>query len=346
MYFRVYEDRGSIIKGYFVPDGFSSEPHVIVVRDGQVLLTRECDVFIRNAYENRTHATGIIGFEINETHLPGLAGMTDINIADADTGFVFYRRFDPQNHIKERVFRLETHFLPQAELDRSMDPFVQFHVSAAERYGLETIQECFQVPYQSSYVSGRILMRPIEPFIGKERIVVTSLRDPFYELAIRLLTLSQFRKQAFRFLSERDKVIFSPAMDYLNGLDVRNEEQIRKMIRQAPKDILTLFRSPFIHQLLATTPSDTVKRDGVATALDRLSQFALFNANEKDETFATDLAELLDLPTDALRMRPIQPVFADFANILRSIGTLEHVLEEDLILYHFIKQAEKRSLQS
>lgn len=344
MYFNILSDTGTEIHGYLIPDGFSAKPALIVNADGRVYGPIPCDVFLEGPKRNHDHETGVVGFQLTSAQIPGLRPETNVEIADADTGFTFYRRFIPGQHLKKRVFRLETQFVPHSELDVSLKPFFQFHAGSVDQYGSETIRQSLEIINQSStYVSGRVLLKNIQQYLTPDTIKITSLRDPFYELAVRLTVITHFRKQSFSYLSQRDEIIFAPAMEYFHDLDLNDEVALATKIKNAPRDIIDLFESPFTKQLVAASPSDSVSREQIASALDVLSQFTLFDPSETGPAFAHDIGELLGIDQKRIRFLPLSKTFIDIAEKLRSIKILEHVLENDLILHYFIRRAERKS---
>jgi hypothetical protein len=236
--------------------------------------------------------------------------------------------------------------VPHRELDQSLKPFFQFHASSVERFGSETVRQTLEIANQpSTYVSGRVILKGVQQYFTDETIRLATLRDPFYELALRLWSIAIYKQRRFSFISERDAILFEPAMSYFSDMDFSDSSAIKSTIKAAPKDILTLFESPFTHQLVAASPSDKVSRDAVSGALDALSQFTLFSADEEDNVFALDIAEFLGVDASTIAFAPARPEFLQLAEVLRSISTLEHVLENDLILHHFIRRAEDRALR-
>lgn len=344
MYFNVYSDTGSEIQGYLIPDGFSASPSVVVRCQGLAHGPFECDIFLEGPYKYKHHETGIVGFFLDEVKIPGLSVAQDVEIADSQTGFIFYRRFDNERHLEKRIFRLETQFVPHRELDNSLKPFFQFYADGIELLGSETVRQTLEIANQSStYVSGRVLMKNVQQYLTDDTIRVTSLRDPFYEFAVRLWTIASHKKRRFSFVSERDEIIFDPAMSYFADTNFSKPEAIKAKLKFAPREILALFESPFTHQLVASSPTDKVSRDAVSTALDVLSQFTIFNPNESDESLATDIVEFLQIDGSSVRFTPVRSPFLELAEVLREVNAVEHVLENDLILSHFIKRAAGRA---
>lgn len=345
MYFNVYGDSGVEIHGYLVPDGFSSEPEIVVRVGGEIAAQIMCDDYIDGPRQQQLHETGIVGFKLSDQNVPGLSASYDIEISDAATGFVIYRRLEPGRFIEKRVFRLETHLEPWIALDRFLAPHFQFHVSSVDSLGSETVRQSLEVINQpSTYVSGRILFKRFQIYLAKETVAIAALEDPFVELAARISILREYSDKPLGFLTDRDRLYLRPAIDYLAELDLQNERSVRARMKAAPKDVLALFTSPFTHQLSAASPSDIMRRDSLSVALDTLSQFTLLGIDGETDSMASDVAELLGLPDHTMPPKDTRARFDGLAGQLRSIGFLEQVLESDLILYHFVRNARKRAL--
>lgn len=344
MDFNITLDEDFIVEGYVIPDGFSSEASILVFDEKEQVGRFTCDIYIESVVSHGRHSTGLVGFRISRDQIPDIVSMHDLTIVDAATGLTIYRRFAPERHLKKKIFRVETQLLPQSNLDYSLRPHFQFFADRIEQYGHATAVQMFLLLNQPSvYLSGRVLVQNLKQFFEDEFISVVSLRNPFYELAIRLLTVSQPQAKSKKWLSDRDNIIFEPAFDYFSGLDMRDEKSVRQKLNAAPKDVLALFQSPFIHQFVAKSPTDNIGRDGIVTALNVLSEFSLFHAKESSSELANDLADLLDLPRQSISMSTTAPVFDAIADMLSSITWLEQLLENDLIMYHFVQQAELKA---
>jgi hypothetical protein len=346
MNFCVYQDTGTEIQGYLVPDGFSTEPKVHIRINGEEKATEvSCWVFIEGARSQGIHKTGNVGFILNDDNVPGISAATQVEVSEPESALIFYRRAQPGQFIPKKVLRIETAYVPNSELDLCLKPHFQFFEHRVEHHGFETVRQMLEILHQPSvYVSGRILLKNFRIYINYNiDTTMVSLRDPFYELATRLIVLSRYNKQKFTFISPRDKILFKPVMDWFDGLALQDEAAVSNAIRNAPKEILNLLSSPFIRQLVADNPSDTPSLDNVSQALDALSQFTLFDAGRDETTYPQHIAELFGLPEGTVRMRPQLDAVHQLADLLRKIGRIEQLLEADLVLYHFILKAEDRA---
>ncbi|OWZ91550.1 hypothetical protein B9J07_21040 [Sinorhizobium sp. LM21] len=348
MNFSVHQDTGAEIHGYLVPDGFSTKPKVIVrINGSSEAIEIACWLYVEGAYAQGLHETGNVAFVLNEQNVPGISAAPLVEISDPETGLVFYRRASPLN-ISKKVLRVETSYVPHSEMDLSLKHHFQFFEHRVERYGFETVRQMLEILHQPSiYIAGRILLKNFRVYIDYNiDVTMIGLRDPFYELALRLIIFSRYSQHKFAFVPERDKTIFAPVIGYFNGLDTRDESAVRRAIRQAPKDAIGVLSSPFTQQLVASNPSEPARLDSVVGALDTLSQFTLFDSGQDDTSYAQNIAELLGLPEGAVRMKPQLEAVHQLADILREISTAVHLLESDLILFHFIQKAQFRALRS
>lgn len=346
MNFCVYLDNGAEVHGYFVPDGFATSPKINVRIDAREEVTAiETWIFIEGARTQGIHQTGNVGFILSEDNIPGISNADQVELSDPDSGMVFYRRAQPGTYTPKKVLRIETSYVPHSEIDLSLKPHFQFGEHRVEHYGYETIRQMLEIIHQPSvYVSGRILLKNFKSYIGYNiDYTLISLRDPFYELALRLLVFSRVGKQDFNFVSARDKTLFKPVIAWLDGLDIHDDRAMRRAIGRAPKDAMNLLSSPFTQQLTAANPSEVPTLNEVSQALDALSQFTLFDVAGDPSAYPRNIEALLDLDSGTVRMRPQLDAVLQLSDRLRQFSLMQHILEADLLLYHFIQKAGERA---
>jgi hypothetical protein len=346
MNFCVYLDNGAEVHGYFVPDGFSASPRIHVRINGdETPKIIQTWIFIEGAKAQGAHQTGNVGFILSEDNIPGLSNASQVELSEPDSGLVFYRRDHGRSFVPKKVLRLETAYVPHSEVDLSLRPYFQFCEHRVEHYGYETIRQMLEIIHQPSvYVSGRMLLKNFKLYIDYNiDTTIISLRDPFYELALRLIVFTRVGKQEISFVSARDKTLFKPVIEWLDGLDVKNERALKLAIRKAPKDAMNLLSSPFTQQLTAANPSETPTLNEVSQALDALSQFTLFDVGGDPDVFPKNIEDLLGVPPGTVRMRPQFQAAHQLADMLRGFSQIQHILEADLLLYHFIQKAGERA---
>jgi len=346
MNFCVHIDNGAEIHGYFVPDGFSTVPVVNVrLDDATDVIQIATWIHIEGARAQGAHQTGNVGFVLYDANVPGISSAEHVELSDPETGLVFYRRAKPGQYLEKKVLRVETSYVPQAEIDVALRPYFQFFETKVERFGFETIRQMLEIIHQPSvFVSGRILLRNFRTYINYNiDTTMISLRDPFYELAMRLIIFSRLQTQSFRFVPPRDMTLFKPVIEHFSGLVFQDEDAVKAAIRNASKDAMNLLASPFTQQLVAASPSDSVTLDDVSHALDMLSQFTLFDSGYYQASYARGIADLLDIPVHTIASKPLLEPVHQLSDVLRKISRVEHILEADMVLYHFIREAERKA---
>ena len=120
MLFNLQEDHGTRISVYVVPDSGGSVPSVRVRSDGRDLLVLAANEHIPALVQAGRHTTGLCGFVIDEILVPGLGSYADLEITEAETGVLVYRRAIPQVIPDMNLFRLEAHLLPLWRIDDAL----------------------------------------------------------------------------------------------------------------------------------------------------------------------------------------------------------------------------------
>lgn len=340
MLFNLQEDLGSKLSVYVVPDGGGTVPSVRVRSQDTELLTLKANVVIEALVQAGRHTTGLCGFSIDETLIPDLAAYAMLEVVEAETNILVYRRRMPNAVSDLNLFRLETHLLPLWRIDEALKARFQYWYKSIDRFGRETSTQVFCLNEgTSSYVSGRLLYKNYEFYLTKGIKTVAMLRDPFAELGERLILLKSIGSRADEVLGARDAMTFAPVIEALGELEGFDEAALKRFFKRAPDDVLIPLSNPLVRQLTASTPDELPDHASVAGALDVLSTFDLIGMRSDGAEFRDGLAEILGLGGGEL------PLVAEYAKVselgtrLRSIATVETVLEKDLELFHFLSSA-------
>ena len=326
--------------GYLVPDGFSEMPEVVVYFGTQQVLHTRCEEFYEGVKANGRHQTGLVGFRLDENSLPGITHAEDLTIKDASTGLVIHRRLPENSVLQQRVLRLETQILPYKGLDDSLKVFFALHSPNIDRFGEETIHQLFHLQhYRSHYLSGRILISKYERQLDEGLKTIAVLNNPYVEFAIRLFSIGKYKKHKFNFLSARDLILYEPAITYFSGVDMANESDLKNAIKRAPKDVLKLFSSPLTRQLSVKSPDEDVTLDSVSGALNMLSRIDSVSITDFGLPPSVNIGALLGVPSKAVNDVQNLDIFSNIAEFIKSLPTIDSLLESDLVLYHYIKEA-------
>jgi hypothetical protein len=345
MLFNIEVDSGERISGYLVPDNFSGVPAIRICANGEERCTLVANEKREALVGAGRHETGQCGFSIDAKLVPDLRALTDLELFDADTNVLIYRR--PNSlQIKKKLLRIETHLFPLWTLDNSISSRFQYFGKGIESLGHETVMQLFLLnKIESVYLSGRILYKNFAYFIESGFQTFIILQDPFEELAERLLVLSKIRKVGTTHLGMRENAALEPVMDFAEALPMQDEKALRRALRLMPENVTALLANPVVRQLTVGSPDEMPGGGAVAAALDILANSALVGLRHEPAKFLSGLAELLTLDPVSMATLPKFATVAPLAQALRNSGEVEMLLEKDLELYHYVESAFKKSTQ-
>lgn len=348
MMFLVDQDTGDRLVGYIVPDSVTEPGRYAVRVDGEEVYRGETNLLHADLIAANRHHTGLCIFQVTEAEVPGLAHIPNLEIVELVSGQVFYRRRPPETIVPKRVFRMETHLLPLAALDRSLDAHFQLSFPHLDRVGSETVFQIFQMKQGSNYVSGRVPFPSVEHYVEKwgfESIAI--LHDPFEELAERLLFLRLVAQRPHRILGERDDMIFADALSFAKEAELDTEKGLRRTFRTIDPQVAGRFANPIVRQFATVDPTEALQGSAVGKAVSALAGFKVVGMRRRPDLFTEALTDVLGLPDDEITVAPPIPAATELAERLRACPEAEDLLEYDLALYHIVADAfEKSSIES
>lgn len=339
MLFNIEVDSGECISGYVVPDTFSGVPAIRICANGEERCTLTANEMRQALVGAGRHETGQCGFSIDTQLVPDLPALTDLELFDAETNVLIYRRPNP-THIQKKLLRLETHLFPLWALDNAIASQFQYFGKGVENLGQETVMQLFLLNnIESVYLSGRILYKNFAYFIESGFQTLVVLQDPYEELAERLLVLSKIRKVGTTHLGMRERTTLEPAMDFAESLPMQDEKALRRALRQMPENVAALLANPLVRQLTVGSPDEMPAGSAIASALDILANSALVGLRYQPTTFLSGFAELLVLDPATLPGLPKFATVAPLAQLLRQCGEVDMLLEKDMEVYHCVQSA-------
>jgi len=330
MLFNIERDTGAEIVGYLVPDDARSSAEIFVVADGDKLWRGVADLPIQALVQAGRHATGRCGFVISETALPGLTALPELTIIEAATGLVIYRRTaTPTLH--RRVLRLETRLRPTLKRDTVLGRTFSRVYLEIDQHGAETTAQLFLLnDAPSLYLAGRLQTRAHEHDLGRGFEVAVAVRDPLEELAERLLILSGALGPINALLSERDRMIYGPAIQALDGVDLQDARARRRCFRNLRTEVATALSNPLARQLTTMRPDELCSGDAVSGALRTLAGFDLVTLDECDLADRALSQWLSALAPIASGGGGEMGLIAEIADDLAHFRAVEAMLEIDL----------------
>jgi hypothetical protein len=340
--FNLEHDHGHVIEGYIIPDGFSDEATIRVSDiDGDIAIL-PCDQLKQAVIDSRRHASGLVGFRLDESVIEGIAERKTLAIHDVKTGLLIYRRPQIENPVQMKIIRLETQLLPMVKFDVFCGHHFQYQLSSMERFGHETTLQAFHLnAVNSIYLSGRLMLRNYEEFFDKGFQGIVLLTDPFYELALRIFLLKRMATTKISFLGERDQILLAPAAEHFADIKLDDETALKNALKKAPQKVRNMLISPVTRQLACTFPEQLTTHADIAPAIDLLSRFAIIGHSSDVLHFQRAVGELLDVPVEDLPLPPRHMALEELSARLKSLHVAELLLEQDLIFDHYVRNAMK-----
>lgn len=340
MLFSVEHDSGSSIKAYVVPDGGGTVPSVLVRSNNAELLKLSANDSREQLVQAGRHSTGLCGFLIDESHIPDLASYIDLEILEAESGLLIYRRPVPGIIPNTNIFRLETHLLPLWRIDDALRDRFQYWYKGIDRQGRETSTQVFCIHNgNSSFVSGRLLVKTVEYYLNKGFKSIAMFRDPYHELAERLIILKNIKGQTSELLGLRDAMTFAPVIEYLAEFDQFDDFFCKRFFKRAPEEVSVALANPFVRQLTASTPDEMPSKSSIATALDMLANFEVIGLRSEASEFSLALTEMLNLEPNIIPVMNEYERVIQLGGRLREIRDVEALLEHDLEVYFHTARA-------
>lgn len=342
MLFNIENDAGSKLSGYVVPDGFSTRPTLIVRGNGTVLLTMQTNDPRDTLVAGGRHETGMCGFIIDTDMVEGLADIADLEVVEADSGTLIYRRPHP-DYVGQKILRLETHLFPLWRLDHAFRNIFQYSAFNIDQLGRETTAQMFALNHvASAYLSGRLLYRSYAHYAEPDFKTVLILHDPYEEMAERLLVLRNIEKVGTATLGLRDAMGLKGVIEFVADLPIADEKALARALRRMPTEVATALANPLVRQLTTSTPNEMPNSAAVAAALDMLASFEVVGLRREPQSFVAALAELLGVDPGSIPSIATIPSVVAMADMLRRTGAIDGLIDRDLELYHYVSAAFKK----
>jgi len=342
--FNLEHDFGNIVEGYVIPDGFAEQPYIVVRDHHGVIATLPCDQLRQAVVASGRHETGMVGFRLDESKVPNLSERVSLSIHDLKSGLLIYRRPKHISQVNMKVLRLETQLLPQVKLDHFLGEAFQYSVQSVERFGHETTLQAFHLnAVPSIFISGRLLLKNYQEFFDKGFKGIAILADPYYEMAARISILKRMAQAPLKFIGDRDRMILSPGAQYFAELNLEDAGAVSRYLKKAPEKVRAVLISPTTRQLACSTPEQISTRRDIAAAIDILSRFEIVGHNNDTLPFASAVGELFGMDTNDMPIAEPYEFIESLAASLRQMPIAESLLENDLIVDYYVRQAAQGS---
>jgi hypothetical protein len=338
MNFNIYYDGGDRVCGTVIPGSYSGSCRIRASVGGREVGIFPTDELNQGVRDCGAHETGFVNFSITDEKLPGLSTFDDLELHDAESNLLFYRRLRP-GMISQKLLRLETQLLPLWRLDEAVNHRFQQYYKGIEAVGLGTTTQMFLLSQNSIYLSGRLLINNFWFCFEKGFKLITMVRDPYEELAERLLVMNNIEKGGINPLGERELINLREAIAYAGSLPIDNEKAFARALRRMPMYVSMLLANPAVRQFSTSSLDQQPSQGAIATALDVLAQSTLVGLRSDWEQFTNAFGELVGENLTNSSFFPSFPKVIQLAEIIRRSGSCEMILEKDLELYGYVLQS-------
>jgi hypothetical protein len=336
MLFSIDEDVGGRVEGWAMPDNPAATPRVIAHLDAEHHVVIEAFVYRPLLKQNGLHNTGVCGFVLDENNCPGLAAANRLEIFDADNNLLLYRRRPDAGVIDKKLFRLESQLFRSAAADDLL--VTRFHMgyAALDLHAEETIRSILALPFsQSIYASGRVFWRVWEPLLrDRGYLVGTLLRDPFQEMAERLLILKLASSPQGGGIVDAVGPVVEAAAGHLRNIDLKDFKALEALLAAAPLELKTILYNPLTYQLTAQNAFDPPPIPATAVALESLADMDAVGLRDDPAPFFEIVSAMLDLPDGLPPVSlPTSNTVVQWANFLRERPMVRKLIEMDIEVY-------------
>ncbi len=340
MFFNIDYDNGGVICGWLAPDNPSAVPKILVRRPGEEDIEISATIQRPDVRDLGVHVTGLVGFAVDGSIVKGLPDLENIELLDADTGILIYRRFKAGKHIERKFFLFDSSIRPIEKLGgRSKNLFTLTYPST-ERYGFETMLVLINNGFNKSiFMSGRSSYPRYSHFLSNAQFMTAALlSDPFEELAQRLVILSLIQKSDSTRMLPLLFTGLTALTNFVRDLPFEDSKGMLAKFRNVTDQEREALMSPMT-RMFGCIPGETPERRHVTAALENLASMDLVGVRRRFRDFSALLTGILghDLAGD---YEPVaHPSISALAERLSRISLVADLLEDDLALYSFAEES-------
>jgi hypothetical protein len=336
MLFNMGEDLGHHVSGWVMPDNPAATPSVNVHLDAGNHVVVEASIYHALLREQGLHNTGVCGFALDENNCRGLAASNRLEIHEAETNLLLYRRRPDVGLINKKFFRLEPQLFRSAAVDDALEPRFQMAYSALDLQSEETMRAIMTIQFSSSiYISGRIFWRFWEPLLRDRGYTVGILvRDPFHEMAERLLILKLASSPQGGSIIDAIGPVVEAASGHLRNIDLKDFAELEALLAAAPIELRAILHNPLTHLLTARNAFDPPPMSAVASALESLADMDVVGLRGDPAPFFEIVSAMFDLPEILAEVPlPTSNTVIQWADFLRERPAVRDLVEMDIKVY-------------
>ena len=327
-------DTGEQIHFWIVPDNPLALSRVVVSADGRRIAEVEAHITDPYFKEVGWHSTGQCTFTLTEQSIPGIGRLPRIELYDADTNVLIYRRAPQAGLVQQRLVLVNTSIHPETPLQAALFPHFQRCHFGLERLSDEIARSALSTGnVTSALMAGAITVPRYEDLFTPDLALSAILvHDPHVEMATRMLWLQDQAEaardpsRAWRLGTRAEAALFSAEYDYTDA------RSLKRYFRMLPEPAYHLLYNPLTRQLGTRLPDDRVSPGNSIVAIEILARFGVVGHRSYYEAFVSTLFDQLGLDAALPVPTPIPTEALALAERLRGIRAVDDMLIFDIAM--------------
>lgn len=336
MQFHVDLDTADDVAGWLAPTRPDAVPTLLVGAHNPIAV--RANVMRSDLAALGTHATGQVGFHVSCKTVPGLASMEGLELRDAETGLLIYRRKRPGD-APVKLFRFTQGFGVQTGLDASLREKVTLDYDNCGEYPFATLFGLFNNrACDSVAASGALSYERCHGLVAERGFVTMMLlKEPLAALAETLLALQARLAAAPQAGDDSTQYLQAFAPLFAGGANLSDPAWLMHAFDDLSEAQQKLLANPAV-RLLACRDEPAEHRH-VAIALEHLATLHLVGVESAFSAFRQGLAEYTgaDLLADFTPQRDAQ--VQELAHRLSRLESVTELLALDWTLHDLVRSA-------
>jgi len=345
MRYFIDHDHGDSIRGWIVPDNPLAISRVVVSVDGrrvaEIPASFTDEVFKRNGW----HATGQCTFLVTPGEVPGLPEFPRLELYDADTNVLVYRRVPSEGRVRLRTMLINTGIEPEAVLQAALFPHFQHCYFGVHKLPDEILTCVLTGPAApSAFLSGAVTIPRYENFLTPDLMITAILlQEPQIEMATRMLWLKARTGDAADPARSWRLGPLAEAAAFADEYDFTDVKSLKRFFRMLPESAYRLLYNPLTRQLGTRMPEDRLHPGNSIAAIEILARVGIVGHKTRFPAFASTLFDRLGIGAPIPVLPAIPAETQALAERLRSVKAVEEMIVFDVAMSDAVKASVDKS---
>lgn len=341
MRFNIDYDLGHLVRGWVVPDNPVAISRVFVTVDGRrvaEVASAQIDDAIRS---NGWHSTGQCVFEVTEAVVPDLASVRRLEIYDADTNILVYRRASRDGLVQGRLLLINTSIEPETAIQAALFEHFQQSYFGIGRFSEEVMRVVLDSHWlTSSFLSGAVIYPRYEGSLQPDRFLTALLvHDPYVEMATRLLWLRAKAAEASDPARNWRLGPLAVAAEFATDYDFEDIKALKRLFRMMPEPAYHLLYNPLTRQFGTKLPDDRLRPGNSIVAIEILARVGIVGHRDFYAAFVATLFDRLGINAEVPVPDPIPTAALALAARLRSLKVAQEMVVFDVAMADAVRNA-------